>query len=81
MAGFESLESNPVRTGLIWGGTFLPVFVAVTRFSQDRWLSVPEWLGLIPAALLGGVAWAFIYRRILRGEKRHARWSSNGDAR
>ena len=73
MAGFESLEDQPLRTGLIWGASFVPMFAAVTRISQDRWLSLSEWLGLVPAALLGGVAWAFIYRRILRGEKRHAR--------
>ena len=72
MAGFESLETNPLRTGLIWGVSFVPVFALITRVSQDRWLSTPEWLGLIPAALGGGVAWAFIYRRLLRGEKRHA---------
>ena len=73
MAGFASLETNPLRTGLIWGATFIPVFVLLTRLSQDRWLTTPGWLGLIPGALGGGVVWAFIYRRLLRGEKRHAR--------
>ena len=73
MAGFASLETNPLRTGLIWGATFIPGFVLLTWVSQDRWLTTPEWLGLIPGALGGGVVWAFIYRRLLRGEKRHAR--------
>lgn len=73
MASFASLETNPVRTGLIWGATFAPMFAVLTRLSQDRWLSVAEWAGLVPAALGGGIVWAFVYRRLLRGEKRHAR--------
>lgn len=72
MVGFESLEAHPLRTGLIWGVSFVPIFALITRVSQDRWLEQAEWLGLVPAALAGGVAWAFIYRRILQGEKRDA---------
>lgn len=81
MAGFESLEAHPLRTGLIWGASFVPLFALITRATQGRWLGQAEWLGLVPAAIVGGVAWAFLYRRILRGEKANARWSANEDAR
>ncbi|WP_338465858.1 hypothetical protein RXV95_09755 [Novosphingobium sp. ZN18A2] len=72
MAGFDQLEAHPLRTGLIWGITFVPIFALITRATQGRWLEQAEWLGVVPAALAGGVIWAFVYRRILSGEKRGA---------
>ena len=73
MAGFDAVQTNPLRTGLIWGVSFIPLFALVTRLTQDRWFTAAEWLGLVPAALIGGVVWAYIYRHILAGEARNAR--------
>ncbi|MEZ5696014.1 MAG: hypothetical protein R3E18_06135 [Sphingomonadaceae bacterium] len=70
MVGFDQLEEHPLRTGIIWGVTFIPVFALITRVTQERWLEASEWAGLVPGAIVVGVAWAFIYRHILRGEKR-----------
>ena len=80
MVGFDSLEEHPLRTGLIWGVTFIPIFALIIRVSQDRWLGQAEWLGLVPGAILMGVAWAYVYRQVLRGERRSAALNSNRDA-
>ena len=72
MPAYPDLHTQPLKTGLLWGAMFIPVFILFNRATQGRWFSLEEVGVLIPAALASGVLWAFVQRRILAKENPHA---------